>query len=127
VFSVLLGFGMNVVAALVSYSLGDRVKVSKTLFFVDLCPKPSDKNSKSPLSKQSYFEKLDGGIPGLFNALLEDSDDEKWTAVTFPVDHDSSVYGPNSQDMQFYMRKLRFSLEFSSLFFKFSAFSSIFI
>jgi hypothetical protein len=73
----------------------------------DLCPKPSDKNSKSPLSKQSYFEKLDGGIPGLFNALLEDPDDEKWTAFTFPVDYDSSVYGPNSQDTQFYMRKWR--------------------
>jgi len=69
----------------------------------DLCPKPND--TKHPLSKQSHYEKLDGGIPGLFNALLEDADDDKWSVFTFPVDYDSSLYGANAQDSQFYMRK----------------------
>lgn len=73
-----------------------------------MCPKPSD--SKNPLSKQSHFEKLEG-IPGLFNALLDDPDDDKWKVYTFPVDYDSSLYGPNSQDSQFYMRKI-FELKF---------------
>lgn len=70
---------------------------------LDLCPKPSD--TKNPLSKQSHYEELEG-IPGLFNALLEDPDDDKWSVFTFPVDYDTSLYGANSKDSQFYMRKL---------------------
>lgn len=72
---------------------------------VDLCPKPSD--SKNPLSKQSHYEELEG-IPGLFNALLDDPDDEKWSVFTFPVDYDSSLYGAATKDSQFYMRKFDF-------------------
>lgn len=71
-------------------------------FFLDLCPKPND--TKNSLSKQSHYEQLEG-IPGLFNALLEDSDDEKWSAFTFPVDYDTSLFGADSKDSQFYMRK----------------------
>lgn len=66
----------------------------------DLCPKPSD--VKNPLSKQSHYEALEG-IPGLFNALLEDPDDDKWSVFTFPVDYDTSLYA-NTKDSQFYMR-----------------------
>lgn len=80
-------------------------------YFPDLCPKPND--TKNSLSKQSHYEQLEG-IPGLFNALLEDSDDEKWSAFTFPVDYDTSLYGSDTKDSQFYMRKndLKFFLLF---------------
>lgn len=71
-------------------------------FALDLCPKPND--TKNSLSKQSHFEQLEG-IPGLFNALLEDSDDEKWSAFTFPVDYDTSLFGADTKDSQFYMRE----------------------
>lgn len=68
----------------------------------DLCPKKPIANPKSPLSKQSHYEEIEG-IPGLFNALLEDEDD-KWSVFTFPVDYDSSLYGTKSKE-SFYMRK----------------------
>lgn len=79
------------------------------IFITDLCPKKPIQNPKSPLSKQSHFEEIEG-IPGLFNALLEDEDD-KWSVFTFPVDYDSSLYGAKSKD-SFYMRKLKiFSID----------------
>jgi Twisted gastrulation (Tsg) protein conserved region len=77
-----------------------------TISVSDLCPKPSD--TKNPLSKQSHYEQLEG-IPGLFNALLEDADDDKWSVFTFPVDYDTSLYGPNSKESQFYMREYQIS------------------
>jgi len=75
---------------------------------VDLCPKPND--TKNSLSKQSHYEQLEG-IPGLFNALLEDSDDEKWSAFTFPVDYDTSLFGADSKDSQFYMHSSDIDLQ----------------
>lgn len=77
-------------------------------FLVDLCPKPSD--TKNPLSKQSHYEKLEG-IPGLFDALLDDPDDDKWSVFTFPVDYDSSMYGAETKDLQFFTRKFGFLYE----------------
>lgn len=55
---------------------------------VDLCPKPNE-TRLNPLSKQSHSETLDDHIPGLFSALLDDSDEEKWSVFVFPVDLDS--------------------------------------
>lgn len=76
-------------------------KVILIFIVLDLCPKPSD--TKNPLSKQSHYGELEG-IPGLFNALLED-DDEKWSVFTFPVDYDASLYGAaNTKDSQFLLR-----------------------
>lgn len=54
---------------------------------VDLCPKPNE-TRVNPLSKQSHSETLEDHIPGLFSALIEDSDEEKWSVFTFPVDFD---------------------------------------
>ncbi|KAL7031238.1 hypothetical protein ACKWTF_006942 [Chironomus riparius] len=54
---------------------------------VDLCPKPNETRI-NPLSKQSHSETLEDHIPGLFSALIEDSDEEKWSVFTFPVDFD---------------------------------------
>ena len=85
--------------------LSTVVFILQTYFYVDLCPKPND--TKNSLSRQSHYEDLEG-IPGLFNALLEDSDDEKWSAFTFPVDYDTSLYGADTKDSQFYMRKYIF-------------------
>lgn len=84
-----------------SHSFAVLIVCSSSAFLPDLCPKPSD--TKNPLSKQSHYEELEG-IPGLFNALLEDPDDDKWSVFTFPVDYDTALYGANTKDSQFYMR-----------------------
>lgn len=60
-----------------------------------MCPKPN--NTRHALSKKSHVGELDG-IPGLFSALTDDSDDidDKWSIVTFPLDFDETVYGKES-------------------------------
>lgn len=76
-----------------------------SLNVTDLCPTKPTQSTKSPLSKHSHYEEIEG-IPGLFNALLEDEDD-KWSVFTFPVDYDSSLYGAKSKE-SFYIRKFSF-------------------
>ncbi|XP_026320912.1 protein twisted gastrulation-like [Hyposmocoma kahamanoa] len=57
---------------------------------VDMCPKPND--TRTELSKTSYVEELDDGVPGLFSALTIDPDpQERWLSITFPTDIDISA------------------------------------
>lgn len=102
--NVSAGCGQNAAVVLVSciHDIPDIPCVLTFILSSDLCPKPSD--AKNPLSKQSHYEELEG-IPGLFNALLEDPDDDKWSVFTFPVDYDTSLYGADTKDSQFYLRK----------------------
>lgn len=71
-----------------------------------MCPKPND--TQKALPKKSHVEELEG-IPGLFAALTEESDeeDDKWTIVTFPVDFDAVLYGVNEKNVQFYLSKFK--------------------
>lgn len=56
----------------------------------DMCPKPND--TRTELSKTSYVEELDDGVPGLFSALTIDPDpQERWLSITFPTDIDISA------------------------------------
>lgn len=68
---------------------------------VDLCTKPNE-TRVNPLSKQSHAETLEDHIPGLFAALLDDADDEKWSVFTFPVDFDIQSM---SHSQKSYLRK----------------------
>lgn len=61
------------------------------------------------MSKQSHHEALES-IPALFNALLEDPDENDWTVFTFPVDYDTSLFGANTKDSQFYTRRFHESM-----------------
>jgi hypothetical protein len=47
---------------------------------------------------------LEDNIPGLFSALVDDPEDEKWTVFTFPIDFDASSSG-SSNRQQVLMRK----------------------
>ena len=70
-----------------------------------MCPKPNE--TRTGLSKKSHVEDLEG-IPGLFKALTDASDDEeKWSTFTFPVDFDSALYGSKAgKEIKYYLRKL---------------------
>lgn len=69
-----------------------------------MCPKPNE--TRSGLSTQSHVEELEG-IPGLFKALTDTSDDEeKWSIFSFPVDFDAALYGAKlDRDFKFFLRK----------------------
>lgn len=60
-----------------------------------MCPKPTETRN---VSRQSHIEDLEG-IPGLFKALTEESDDEedKWTTFTFPVDFQAVLFSPKGE------------------------------
>lgn len=72
---------------------------------VDMCPKPNA--TLNALSKKSHVEELEG-IPGLFKALTDASDDEEnWSTFSFPVDFDAALYGAKlDKDFKYYLRKL---------------------
>lgn len=59
-----------------------------------MCPKPNE--TRNALSKTSHVENLEG-VPGLFKALTDDEDDEKWSIFTFPVDFDTALYGAKGE------------------------------
>jgi hypothetical protein len=42
---------------------------------------------------------LEDNIPGLFSALVDDPEDEKWTVFTFPIDYDTSTGSNNRQQV----------------------------
>lgn len=70
-----------------------------------MCPKPNE--TRNALSKKSHVEDLEG-VPGLFKALTEDSDDEddKWTIFSFPVDFNATFYGGKGEkEYKYIMRK----------------------
>lgn len=70
-----------------------------------MCPKPNE--TRSGISKKSHVEDLDG-IPGLFKALTDDTDEEEnWSSFTFPVDFDTALYGAKlDKDFKYYLRKI---------------------
>lgn len=61
---------------------------------VDLCPKPNE--TENVLSKKSHIEEFRNPVPELFLALTE-SPNEKWNSITFPIDIDTSHYGPKKE------------------------------
>ncbi|XP_037915618.1 protein twisted gastrulation [Hermetia illucens] len=66
---------------------------------LDLCPKPND--TKTP--KKSHLDEFEG-IPGLFDALAGEADEDKWTTFTFPVDFDSLLTGSKvEKDIKYYL------------------------
>lgn len=66
-----------------------------------MCPKPND--TKTP--KKSHLDEFEG-IPGLFDALAGEADEDKWTTFTFPVDFDSLLTGSKvEKDIKYYLRK----------------------
>lgn len=80
--------------------------------FVEMCPKPNE--TRNALSKKSHVEDL-GGVPGLFQALTEETDeeDDKWTVFTFPVDFDAPFFGEkNENEYKYILRKFFFSFLF---------------
>jgi len=59
-----------------------------------MCPKPNDTGSS--LSKKSQVEDISNAVPGLFQALTIEPDTERrWTAFTYPVDHDLTYLSPS--------------------------------
>lgn len=61
-----------------------------SIYAADMCPKPNA--TRNGLSSKSHVEDLEG-IPGLFNALTQDAEDDGWTTFTYPVDFDAALYG----------------------------------
>lgn len=69
-----------------------------------MCPKSSDTRN---VSRQSHIGDLEG-IPGLFQALTEgsDEDEDKWTTFTFPVDFEAVLWGPKGEkEYKYILRK----------------------
>lgn len=73
-----------------------------------MCPKPNE--TRNALSKKSHVEDLEG-VPGLFKALTEDSDDEddKWAIFSFPVDFVASTDfgGKGEKEYKYILRKCK--------------------
>lgn len=70
-----------------------------------MCPKPTETRN---VSRQSHIEDLEG-IPGLFKALTEESDEDedKWTTFTFPVDFQTVLVSPKGdKPFKYILRKL---------------------
>lgn len=68
-----------------------------------MCPKPND--TESTLSRKSNVEDFLEPVPGLFNVLTEYPDDQnRWNSTTFPIDIDTSLYGPK-KEIKIHMRK----------------------
>lgn len=69
-----------------------------------MCPKPNE--TRNALSKKSHVEDLEG-VPGLFKALTEDSDDDddKWTIFSFPVDFAAFYGGKGEKEYKYILRK----------------------
>ncbi|KAL3273844.1 hypothetical protein HHI36_015270 [Cryptolaemus montrouzieri] len=65
---------------------------------VDKCPSNSNPNVKRPGIVESYVEDFAEPVPGLFQALTEQQDDQnRWISTTFPVDFDISQYLPKKE------------------------------
>ncbi|XP_031626994.1 protein twisted gastrulation [Contarinia nasturtii] len=66
---------------------------------LEMCPKPTETRN---VSRQSHIEDLEG-IPGLFKALTEESDedDDKWTTFTFPVDFQTVLVSPKDKTFKY--------------------------
>lgn len=74
-----------------------------------MCPKSSDTRN---VSRQSHVGDLEG-IPGLFQALTEgsDEDEDKWSTFTFPVDFEAVLLGPKGEkEYKYILRKYFFFL-----------------
>lgn len=69
---------------------------------VEMCPKRNE--TRNSHSKESHVAELEG-VPGLFKALTDESDDEeKWSVFTFPVDFDAALYGAKmDKDIKYYL------------------------
>lgn len=70
-----------------------------------MCPKPTETRN---VSRQSHVEDLEG-IPGLFKALTEetDEDEDKWSTFTFPVDFQTVlVSSKGEKPFKYILRKL---------------------
>lgn len=70
----------------------------------EMCPKPTETRN---VSRQSHIEDLEG-IPGLFKALTEESDEDedKWTTFTFPVDFQTVLVSPKGdKPFKYILRK----------------------
>lgn len=70
-----------------------------------MCPKPND--TSSPLSKKSHVEDFEDDVPAVFQALTAEPDNnELWTTITFPVDHDLTVFSPKlEKEIKYHLRK----------------------
>lgn len=64
-----------------------------------MCPKPTETRN---VSRQSHIEDLEG-IPGLFKALTEetDEDEDKWTTFTFPIDFTTVLVNPSDKPLKY--------------------------
>lgn len=74
-----------------------------------MCPKSSDTRN---VSHQSHIGELEG-IPGLFQALTEESDEDedKWSTFTFPVDFEAVLLGSKGEkEYKYILRKYRLSI-----------------
>lgn len=76
----------------------------KYVIILEMCPKPSDTRN---VSRQSHVGDLEG-IPGLFQALTEvtdEDDQDKWTIFTFPVDVENVLVGSKGDKEKYILRK----------------------
>lgn len=78
---------------------------------VDMCPKPNETSNE--LYKKSYVAEFKDGVPGLFQALTSEPDQqERWLSFTFPVDFDISLFGAaREKEVKYHLQSMEQELE----------------